>query len=258
MLRLRLRVQRPPQLIVAAFRCRLLRVVVAPMALAFPRLDVPQERLLPKSIWVRPKLTGRRDSEETIHLAVGGAPSGWVGVEETLAHVASELCKDHATLSVPSHVAVLFGSIEPIANKLLAIRRLASMHLRPYWQVAAMRRNDIAHGKVAPVKISNSGYLSRRHPNQTDKSAGYMLAAPEHVTGRNKSEPEAKGPSWSNSDYRMSAKDIIIFAAAFHDLEAAIHRYIFFVQKEVESGLPRLILQLMADNPGTFGHARRQ
>ena len=242
------------------------------------RVSLPKGDLFPKGWWGRPRLGDRKQGEtsrESMYATVGHALSNWVEVEDKFAQLLLYMCIDQNTLFVSQYIDRIFGSIENMGGRIKAFEAAAAIYFFPYWEIsvvkktmklllseiekASHRRNDIAHGRVVSVKSDAIEFDENglKYP-ETDEydASGFMLVAPEHMTWRNThyyeglihDDPLAR----FRSEYRLNAKDILLFGYKFSLLKNEINRFHFLIQRTSSTDEPRLIKLLKTEYPQAF------
>jgi hypothetical protein len=165
-----------------------------------------------------------------IYQAVGRALSSWEQADQQLAMLFMVLtgCDDPV---VSTAIRRAYGSIESNVGRRKAVRAVAEIHFRKYWEVksvsnsidhmleaiafASRRRDDIAHGIVIDGIVVNGD------------NHGAFLMPPEYNTGRTDAFwTDRDDPlGFMHAQYRYVANDVTVLAAKFNKLEEAIRDY---------------------------------
>ena len=196
--------------------------------------------------------------------AVGAALSAWERVEESIAKLALVFSrvKDAEAATAVRHI---FGSIESSSVRLNVVQTLAEIHFGQFWKApeigkrfnqlkagitsASHRRNEIAHGTLAPnltvARLSETG-------EQINDRYGCFLVASEYLISRNRSynsfwdmgDPLA----FIQSKYRYTASDVWAFEGKFNALNTFLIQYAASCNLN-EAGLPRNVFQILQERP---------
>jgi hypothetical protein len=111
---------------------------------------------------------------------------------------------------------------------------------------AAMRRNDIAHGKAIRLRLQSD----------PERDCGAFLVAPQYMTARTEAwmPQDALTDPWGilRSIYRYNAADIWELAGKFAQLHRKVWECLELVKRDPKTGLPAILQKMAVERPEDY------